>query len=117
MEHAAEFEPLLAYLRRIPAIRPRFGSGRTDDGMWWVKFAIDLDHPGAWKAVMDLGYVLNWLSLAQPLPTVFRPVSPPPDMNGNDPRELLAWVIECRTPQFTPKECAETLDVSLFDYE
>lgn len=38
-------------------------------------------------------------------------------MNGNDPRELLAWVIECRTPQFTPKECAETLDVSLFEYE
>lgn len=115
MEHASELESLLAYLRRIPAIVPRFGTGGTEDG-WWVKFVINVDHPGAWKAVMDLAYVLNWLSLAQPLPTVFRPVSPPPDINGNEPRELLGWVIECHKPEFTPKLCAEALETNLFDY-
>lgn len=117
METPAALEPLVAYFRRIPAIGPEIGCGMREDGAWWVKFHIDVTHPGAWKAVMDLGYVLNWLSLADSLPTVFKPVSPPPDMNGNDPQFLLWWVVECVQPSFTPAECAHALDVSLFDYE
>ena len=65
---------------------------------------------------MDLGYVVNWISLANPLPTEFKPVSPPPDMNGDDPRELLRWLIQCWTPEFTPGDLARALDVSLFGY-
>jgi hypothetical protein len=116
MSSPVDFEPLLTFLQRIPAIGNKIGTGVRDDGTWLIKFQIDTKHPGAWKAVMDLGYVLNWLALADPLPTIFKPVSPPPDMNGNDPTELLMWLVECPKSSFTPTQCAHALDVSLFDY-
>ena len=94
MEHAPQFLPLTDFLERVPGIgRARvFASGTGEEG-WWVKFAIDIDHPLAWKAVQELGHVLNYLSVEEPLPTIFKPVSPPPYMNGG-PREFLSWVIE-----------------------
>jgi len=94
MEHAAEFEPLTAYLARVPAIGAErvFSSGGGDEG-WWVKFAIDIGHPLAWNVVQELGHVLNYVSVDEPLPTVFKPVSPPPYMNGG-PDDFLSWVIE-----------------------
>ena len=76
-KHPKEFKPLLAFLARVPAIRPAVGSGRLDDGNWWIKFAIDIGHPLAWHVVQELGHVLNYLSTAERLPTVFEPVSPP----------------------------------------
>jgi hypothetical protein len=33
--------------------------------------------------VQELGHVLNYVSVTEPLPTVFKPVSPPPYMNGD----------------------------------
>jgi|SRR5580765_369726 len=118
MSSPVDFAPLLAYLRRIPAIDPiaHDGTDSNQEGAWLVKFRIDIGHPGAWKAVMDLGYAVNWISIADPLPTVFKPVSAPPDMNGNEPRELLWWLIQCWTPSFTPGDLAHALEVSLFDY-
>jgi hypothetical protein len=47
--------------------------------------------------VRELAFVFNYLSVEERLPTIFRPVSPPPYLNGG-PREFLAWVIEARIP-------------------
>ncbi len=109
-----EFSELEAYLRRIPAIESgnrncKFGMGRFDNGNWWMKFTIDIDHPLAWHTVQELGNVLNYLSINERLPTVFMPVSPPSYMNGG-PREFLSWVIESTAPDFTPKTCMEWLE-------
>lgn len=85
------------------------GSGFAEQGQWWVKFSIDIDHPLAWNVVQELGHVLNYLSLEEKLPTVFMPVSPAPYVNGG-PREFLSWVIECRDRNFSPADCAEWLE-------
>ena len=112
--HDRSFHKLLAFLARIPAVQTNdtpwagFGSGMNDAG-WWVKFSINIDHPLAWSAVQEIGYVLNELSLSERLPTVFKPVSPPPYLNGG-PRDYLAWVIECQDAQMKPGTIADWLE-------
>ena len=97
--HHPKFETLVAFLSRIPAVEADddlpgkgFGSGESADG-WWVKFSIDVDHDLAWHTVQELAHVLNYLSIEERLPTAFKPVSPPPYLNGG-PEEFLSWVIE-----------------------
>jgi hypothetical protein len=110
-EHASEFAELVAFLNRIPAIAaagPVLSSGIAECGNWWVKFSIDIGHPLAWSTVQELGYVLNYVSLTEPLPTVFKPVSPPPYLNGGP--ENLSWVIESLLPDFTPNLAAKWLE-------
>ncbi len=109
-----EFEQLLAFLERLPAMqlpagRASIGHGRGKDGRWWVKFALDVHHPLAWHVVQELGHVLNALSLDKRLPTSFQPVSPPPYMNGG-PDQFLSWVVESQSPDFSPSDCAEWLE-------
>ena len=104
-----DFESLLAYLRRVPGIDKSIGNGRSDDGKWWVKFSIDIEHALAWNVVQEFGHVLNYLSIGERLPTVFMPVSPPPYMNGG-PREYLSWVIESKDPKFKPGTCMKWLE-------
>jgi hypothetical protein len=108
-----DFEKLLTFLEQLPAIdlpagRKSIGYGISDCGNWWVKFSLDTEHPLAWRHVQELGFVLNYVSLEEPLPTTFRPVSPPPYMNGGV--EFLSWVIESTLPTFTPDLCAEWLE-------
>ena len=79
--HRSEFSKIVAFLSRIPAIGSAnsvFGSGRSDDGRWWIKLSINITHPLAWSTVQGLAHVLNNLSADERLPTVFMPVSPPP---------------------------------------
>lgn len=114
MNASAEFEPLLAFLERLPAVllpagRASIGHGRLEDGRWWVKFGIDIRHHLAWQVVQELGHVLNYLSLDERLPTSFKPVSPPPYMNGG-PQDFLSWVIEGESKDFGPADCAEWLE-------
>lgn len=105
-----DFEKLLAYLRRVPAISQRgIGTGKADDGNWWVKFALDIRHPLAWHVVQEFGCVLNYLSVTERLPTVFMPVSPAPYLNGG-PEDFLSWVIESTDPKFKPGTVAEWLE-------
>ena len=59
--------------------------------------------------MQEMGHVLNYVSVEERLPTVFKPVSPPPYMNGG-PDEFLSWVIECPNIEFTPDICAEWLE-------
>lgn len=104
-----DFESLEQYLLQVPGINVPIGKGHFENGNWWVKFRIDIKHPLAWHVVQEFGHVLNDLSLSEPLPTIFMPISPPPYMNGG-PKDFLAWVIESRAPSFTPSLCAEWLE-------
>ena len=94
------FQKLETYLHRIPGIAGQITCGSEELG-WWVKFEIDIHHALAWHVVQELGHVLNYLSLNERLPTAFKPVSPPPSMNGG-PSEYLSWVIECSDVEFRP---------------
>ncbi|HEY0682603.1 MAG TPA: hypothetical protein VGD45_09740 [Steroidobacter sp.] len=99
---------LTAFLNRIPTVKV-MSSEVTKDAYWWVKLSIDLDHRLAWSVVQELGYVLNYLSVSERLPTVFMPVSPPVYLNGG-PREFLAWVIESKFNYIDPADIAEALE-------
>lgn len=59
--------------------------------------------------VQELGFVLNYISIQESMPTVFKPVSPPPYMNG-DPNEFLSWVIEPTFNYIDPNWVKETLE-------
>jgi len=102
------FTTLVEYLEKVPAIVGAIGRGSEEEGTWWVKFEIDIEHEFAWQTVQEFGHVLNYLSLNERLPTNFQPVSPPPYMNGG-PEEFLSWVVECNDPEFSPSTCAEWL--------
>ena len=104
-----EFDKLLAYLQRVPSLSGAVGSGTFDNGNWWVKFSLDIAHPLAWSVVQELGFVLNYLSVPERLPTVFMPVSPPPYLIGG-PAEFLSWVIESNDPSFEPGIAADWLE-------
>lgn len=113
MSAIPDFEPLLAYVEKLPAIdlpagRKSIGHGSFENGNWWVKFTLDTTHPLAWRHVQELGHVLNYVSVESRLPTVFMPVSPPPYLNGGV--GFLSWVIESTKPTFTPAQCAEWLE-------
>jgi hypothetical protein len=112
-EHHPSFHKLLAFLARLPAVEvnetPSRGFGTGIDDGWWVKFSLALDHPLAWNVVQELGHVLNYLSVAERLPTVFKPVSPPPYLNGG-PRDFLAWLIECHSEAMRPGTIADWLE-------
>ncbi|HEY0008925.1 MAG TPA: hypothetical protein VGB55_09390 [Tepidisphaeraceae bacterium] len=111
-----QFEKLLAFLERLPAIdlpvgRKSIGRGVLEDGNWWLKFSLDTKHPLAWRHVQEIGFVLNYVSLNERLPTVFMPVSPPPYANGGV--KFLSWVIESKDPSFSPDLCAQWLEERL----
>jgi hypothetical protein len=95
------FSSLVLFLKKVPSINEAIAAGDFDDGGWWVKFSLDINHPLAWRVVQELGHVVNYLSLDERLPTTFMPVSPPPYLNGG-PEEFLSWVIECRDESFKP---------------
>ncbi len=53
------FVKLEDYLKRVPGITGSIGKGSSDEGNWWVKFEIDIDHALAWQVVQELGHVIN----------------------------------------------------------
>jgi hypothetical protein len=104
-----DFGALESYLLRVPGVKAPIGKGSNDSGHWWCKFALDIHHALAWNVVQELAHVLNYISIDERLPGVFKPVSPPPYMNGG-PRDFLGWVIESTDSEFTPALCAEWLE-------
>lgn len=105
-----EFARLLAYLNRLPAMQQPIAYDKDKaSGNWWVKFSLDIRHPLAWNVVQELGFVLNYISLEERLPTVFMPVSPPPYLNGG-PAQFLSWVIQSQQPDMTPDLVEECLN-------
>jgi hypothetical protein len=103
------FKELEAFVVKLPGIIPGIGKGEFEDGLWWMKFSFDIDHPLAWRVVQELGHVVNYVAVEERLPTVFYPVSPPPYLNGG-PKDFLSWVIESKEKNFTPKLLAEWLE-------
>jgi len=102
---------LVQFLTRVPAVRV-ISSDSTPDAYWWIKLTIDIEHPLAWCVVQELGFVLNYISLNDKLPTVFFPVSPPPYLNGG-PRDFLAWAIESKFNYIDPTWIASVLEERL----
>ncbi|MBK8229517.1 MAG: DinB family protein [Candidatus Eisenbacteria bacterium] len=111
---APGFDQLRDFLTRIPGIDTILGHGTAPEGSWWIKFIIDLEHPLAWNVVQELAHVLNLLSLQERLPTVFKPLSPPPYINGG-PVDYLSWVIDCDDPSCTPEAITGWLESRLPD--
>ena len=101
-------EYLVSYLNKIPSIDV-ISHEVSPDAYWWVKLDINLSHEFAWHTVQELGFVLNYISLQEPMPTIFKPVSPPPYLNGG-PHEYLSWVIESTYNYIDPKWVADTLE-------
>lgn len=76
-----EFDVFCAFISRVPAAS--FDSGSlNEDGSWRAQIRIDIDHMLAWQVVQEFGFVLNWVSVTEPLPTRFFPRSSPPYLNG-----------------------------------
>jgi len=109
-----DFNKLTGFLKRIPSISQTIGSGLYENGNWWVKFSIDINHNLAWQVVQELGHVVNYLSVSEKLPTSFYPVSAPPYLNGG-PEDYLYWVIDSIQPDFTPDILEEWLEGRLPD--
>lgn len=107
----ADTTALTSYLIRLPSVGV-LASGDLPGGGWWIKLTIATTHSLAWNVVQELAHVLNYLSLEDRLPTVFKPVSPPPYMNGG-PADYLSWVIECEDPAFPPEIAANWLETHL----
>ena len=103
---------LTSLLRKIPGIDPRIGFGKEENDLWWAKFAIDIDHDLAWRVIQELACIVNYLSINDRLPTKFYPVSPAPYLNGG-PEDFLSWVIECESPDFSPKNLASWLEARM----
>lgn len=95
------FKTLIDYLEKVPAIEKPIGKGANDEGLWWIKFSIDIYHDLAWNVVQEFGCVINYISVNERLPTVFYPVSPAPYLNGG-PENFLSWVIETTDKDFRP---------------
>ena len=104
----ANIEKLVEYLAKIPGLSI-LSYKVTLDAYWWVKFNINIHHKFSWNVVQELGFVLNYISLNELMPTVFKPVSPPPYLNGG-PDEFLSWVIESTDNYVDPGWVAKTLE-------
>lgn len=102
------FTTLINFLEKVPAIQKPISYGEND-GLWWVKFSLDIDHQLAWNVVQEFGHIINYMSINERLPTSFYPVSPPPYMNGG-PRDFLSWVIESESPEFKPGTLTKWLE-------
>jgi hypothetical protein len=89
-------EQLRELLGRVPAVHV-ISTSKSTAAVWWVKLRIDPDSPIAWSVIQNLAFVLNGISVQERLPTVFKPDSPPPYLNGG-PRQYLSWVIEATIP-------------------
>ena len=101
------FDGLNQFLKKVPSIKESISNG-IDENAWWLKFQVDIEHPLAWNVVQELGYVLNYLSLEERLPTVFKPISPAPYLNGG-PEEFLSWIIQVESENFTPDDVRDWL--------
>lgn len=102
---------LLEFLEKIPSVTV-ISSNLSENAYWWVKLDIDINNKLAWNVVQELGFVLNYISIREPMPTIFKPVSPPPYLNSG-PEDCLSWVIESTFNYIDPKWVKETLESRL----
>ena len=106
------FISLANYLEKIPTVKKSISTGADENGFWWIKFDIDINHELAWSVVQELGCVVNYISVNERLPTIFYPVSPAPYLNGG-PEEFLSWIIETKDKDFRPVTLMKWLEERL----
>jgi hypothetical protein len=106
---SSQFESLISFLLRVPAVQSEISQGFYDDKNWWVKISLDVENRLAWNVVQEFGHLFNSLSLEERLPTAFYPVSAPPYMNGG-PADFLYWMIDSKEPSFTPNKAKEWME-------
>jgi hypothetical protein len=102
---AAEADEMAALIREETGVT----AGPEASTRWWVKLDIDIRSHMAWHVIQELGFVLNYISISERLPTVFMPTSSPPYMNGG-PDADLGWVIESTADDVDPQYIAEVLE-------
>jgi hypothetical protein len=107
-----KFASLIDFLKRVPAINKSFFGYEEENGLWWIKFGIEINHKLAWNTVQEFGHIVNYVSVSEKLPTKFYPVSPPPYMNGG-PDEFLSWIIENTDKDFSQDDLKEWLESRL----
>lgn len=101
-----ELDRLATFLKRLPAVK-MIAHDVWPNGRWWLKLRVDSEHAVAWRVIQELGFVLNYISVDEKLPTVFKPISPPPYLNGGV--EFLSWVIESTSDHVDPAYIRSTL--------
>ena len=103
------FKSLTDYLGKIPSIKQPIATGSDEEGIWWIKFRIDIENKYAWQVIQELGCVVNYISINERLPSVFYPVSPAPYLNGG-PADFLSWIIETKDKAFKPSTLKNWLE-------
>lgn len=98
---------LVSLIGSLPSVEQGIGRSYPEDYFWWIKFSMDRTHPLVWHVIQRLGHVLNYISLEQRLDVVFKPVSPPPGLNGGP--EHLSWVIEATKRYVNPATVCKVL--------
>lgn len=104
-------DKLADLIQSLPGVQPHVGRSKADDYLWWIKFSLDRNHPLVWHVIQRLGFVLNYISLESRLDVTFRPVSPPPYLNGGP--EFLGWVIESTKRYVNPETVRKVLRLEL----
>ncbi|MFT0211004.1 hypothetical protein VQ643_00105 [Pseudomonas sp. F1_0610] len=99
---------LVDFVSKLPGVSI-IASEVTRDAYWWIKFDIDSSHPLVWRVIQELSFVFNSIALSDPLPTVFKPSSPPPYLNGG-PEEFLSWVVESTYNYIDPTWIKEAIE-------
>lgn len=108
------FHKLEELIAHLPAVCAPVSSGTYENGFWWVKFNIDIQHPLSWRVVQVLAHTINYLSISERLSTVFYPLSPSPFAEGVSPKSMY-WIIESTSQDFSPNELSAWLDSRLPD--
>lgn len=91
-----EIEELAAFLERLPGVSVlAFELAPTT--RWRVVIEICAGHELAWRVVQELSFVLNYISVSERLPTVFRPLAK-------------GWSVESTLPHVDPRAIAQCLE-------
>lgn len=98
-------------IRSLPAVDSTVASGNYDNGFWWVKFAINIEHRSAWTTIKNLAYIINYLSISERFSTVFYPIA----SANSEPENFLSCIIETTSEDFSPSELAEWLESRMPD--
>ena len=105
----AKNKNLKEFIGKIPAVKKGIGDGFYENGLWWIKFQIDIKNKYAWSVIQEISCITNYLSVDEKLPTIFYPVSPAPYLNGG-PSEFLSWNIENTKTDFPSDNLQEWLE-------
>ena len=39
-----DFNTLIEFIKRVPSVNTSIASGAYDNGNWWIKFSLDINH-------------------------------------------------------------------------